>query len=202
MIVTQDPAAVASLLTGQPGSLVAYPTETFYGLGVRIVDNAALEKLLRVKGRDAAKGMIVLVADLTMADSIARISSPWRSILEKLWPGPISVVLHSLENVDPLIAPQGKIALRISPHSLATSLVQLAGPITSTSANRSGEPPARTAQDVAGQGLDIDAILDGGETPSGKPSTLIDLTVWPPMCLREGAIPFQEILGVISQAVS
>ena len=202
MIVTQDPAAVASLLTGQPGSLVAYPTETFYGLGVRIVDNAALEKLLRVKGRDAAKGMIVLVADLTMADSIARISSPWRSILEKLWPGPISVVLHSLENVDPLIAPQGKIALRISPHSLATSLVQLAGPITSTSANRPGEPPACTAQSVAGQGLDIDAILDGGETPGGKPSTLIDLTVWPPVCLREGAVPFQEILGVISQAVS
>jgi len=202
MIVTQDPAAVASLLTGQPGSLVAYPTETFYGLGVRITDNAALEKLLRVKGRDATKGMIVLVADLTMADSIARISGPWRSILEKLWPGPISVVLHSLENVDSLIAPQGKIALRISPHSLATSLVQLAGPITSTSANRPGEPPACTAQSVAGQGLDIDAILDGGETPGGKPSTLIDLTVWPPVCLREGAAPFQEILEVISQADS
>ena len=199
MIVTQDPAAVASLLTGQPGSLVAYPTETFYGLGVRIADNAALEKLLRVKGRNAAKGMIVLVADLTMAYSIARISSTLRSILEKLWPGPISVVLHSLENVDPLIAPQGKIALRISPHNLATSLVRLAGPITSTSANRPGEPPACTAQSVAGQGLDIDAILDGGETPGGKPSTLIDLTVWPPVCLREGAVPFQEILGVISQ---
>jgi len=191
MIVTKDASAIASLLTGQPGSLVAYPTETFYGLGARIADHSALNRLLRVKGRDATKGMIVLVSDLRMACSIARISDPWKSILEKFWPGPISVVLYALE-----------IALRISPLSLATSLVELAGPITSTSANRSGEPPAQTAEEVAKQGLDTDAILDGGRTPGGKPSTLIDLTVWPPLCLREGAVPFQEIFGLISHVLS
>jgi L-threonylcarbamoyladenylate synthase len=202
MIVTKDASAIASLLTGQPGSLVAYPTETFYGLGARIADHSALQRLLRVKGRDAAKGMIVLVSDLRMACSIARISDPWKSMLEKLWPGPISVVLYALDDVDPLIVSQGKIALRISPLSLATSLVELAGPITSTSANRSGEPPARTTEEVAKQGLDTDAILDGGQTPGGKPSTLIDLTVWPPLCLREGAVPFQEIFGLISHVLS
>lgn len=197
MIVTRDPASIASLLAGQPGSLVAYPTETFYGLGARITDHAALERVLRVKGRDAAKGMIVLVSDLKMACTVARISDPWQSILEKFWPGPISVVLPAQDDVDPLIVTQGKIALRVSPQILATSLIDIAGPITSTSANRGGEPPARTAQEVAAQGLDIDAILDGGQTPGGKPSTLIDLTVWPPGYLREGAIPFADIMALL-----
>jgi L-threonylcarbamoyladenylate synthase len=201
MIVSKDASSIASLLTGQPGSLVAYPTETFYGLGARIADHSALDRLLRVKGRDATKGMIVLVSDLKMACSIARISNPWKSILEKFWPGPISVVLYALDDVDPLIVTQGKIALRISTNSLAVSLADQAGPITSTSANRSGDPPARSAEEVARQGLGIDAILDGGQTPGGKPSTLIDLTVWPPLCLREGAVPFQDILGLISDFV-
>lgn len=197
MVVTRDPSSIASLLAGQPGALVAYPTETFYGLGALITDHAALERVLRVKGRDAAKGMIVLVSDLKMACTVARISDPWQSILEKFWPGPISVVLPAQDDVDPLIVSQGKIALRVSPLILATSLIDIAGPITSTSANRSGEPPARTAQEVAAQGLDIDAILDGGQTPGGKPSTLIDLTVWPPGYLREGAIPFADIMALL-----
>ncbi|HWR68912.1 MAG TPA: Sua5/YciO/YrdC/YwlC family protein, partial [Desulfomonilia bacterium] len=88
-------------------------------------------------------------------------------------------------------------ALRISPNSIAAALVGRVGPITSTSANRSGAPPARTAGEVARQGLDIDAILDGGESPGGQPSTLIDLTVWPPLCLREGAIPFSDIMSIL-----
>jgi L-threonylcarbamoyladenylate synthase len=110
----------------------------------------------------------------------------------------VSVVLQAARALDPLLAPDGRVALRISPHGTATELVRQAGPLTSTSANRSGEPPARTAGEVAGQGLDIDAVLDGGRTPGGKPSTLVDLTLWPPVCLREGAVPFQEILGLSS----
>ncbi|HVN71484.1 MAG TPA: L-threonylcarbamoyladenylate synthase [Desulfomonilia bacterium] len=198
MIVTKDASAIAFLLSGQPGSLAAYPTETFYGLGARIADHAALERLLRIKGRDASKGMIVLVSDLKMAGTIARISSRLNALLEKFWPGPISVLLYAREDVEPLVVTQGKIGLRISPNSLAASLVELAGPITSTSANRSGEPSARTADEVMKQGLDIDAVLDGGETPGGRPSTLIDLTAWPPVCVRRGAVPFEDILGFCS----
>jgi L-threonylcarbamoyladenylate synthase len=105
------------------------------------------------------------------------------------------VVLEAAKSIDPFLALDGKVALRISSNILATSLVKIVGPITSTSANRSGETPARTAHEVTGRGLAIDAILDGGETPGGKPSTLIDLTTWPPLCLREGAVAFQEILA-------
>jgi L-threonylcarbamoyladenylate synthase len=139
--------------------------------------------------------MIVLVSDLTMASCIAFIGTNQKMLLERLWPGPVSVVLEAKQDIDPLLAPDGKMALRISPNILATSLVEMVGPITSTSANRSGEPPACTSQEVALSGLAIDAIMDGGETPGGKPSTLIDLTIWPPLCLREGAMAFQEILA-------
>ena len=194
MLVTSDASAIASLMRSKPGCLVAYPTETFYGLGVLTNSRDGLDRVIAVKGRDAAKGMIVLVSDITMASFIAVIGNDQEKLLERLWPGPVSVLLEAKQDIDPLLAPFGKVALRISPHILATSLVEMVGPITSTSANRSGEPPARTAHEVAGMGLDIDAIFDGGETPGGKPSTLIDLTTWPPVCLREGVVTFQEIL--------
>jgi L-threonylcarbamoyladenylate synthase len=133
-----------------------------------------------------------------MASCIAVIGNDQEKLLERLWPGPVSVLLKAKQDIDPLLAPGGKVALRISPNLLANSLVEMVGPITSTSANRSGEPPARTAHEVAGMGLAIEAIFDGGETRGGKPSTLIDLTIWPPVCLREGAVTFQEILAKCS----
>lgn len=197
MLITPDVTAVASLLLCRPGSVAAYPTETFYGLGARIHDRTGLNRIVEAKGRDAARGMIVLAADLAMAATVASIDGRQRAFLEKVWPGPVSVLLEAKQVPDPLLAPEGKVALRISPDTLATGLVRLAGPITSTSANRTGEPPARTAEEVERQGLDIDAVLEGPRTPGGRPSTLIDLTVWPPACLREGMVAFDEILSMI-----
>jgi L-threonylcarbamoyladenylate synthase len=194
MFVTKDVHLISELLLLRPGVIIAYPTETFYGLGTCIHDEKGLQRLIEVKGRDAAKGMIVLVSDLTMASCISVIENCQKKLLERLWPGPVSVVLEAKPDIDPLLAPGGKVALRISPDSISNALVELVGPITSTSANRSGEPPALTAAEVEGFDLEIDAILDGGRTPGGKSSTLIDLTIWPPVCLREGAVAFQEIL--------
>ena len=194
MLVTTDVHRIASLLLEHPGSVAAYPTETFYGLGTRIHDAQGLHRIIAAKGRDALKGMIVLVSDMAMAADLAVIDGRQKALLDRVWPGPVSVLLKAARTLDPLLAPEGSIALRISPNSLATTLVQQAGPITSTSANRTGGPPARTADEVVRQGLDIDAVLDGPQTPGGKPSTLIDLTAWPPVCLREGAVPFVEIL--------
>lgn len=197
MLVTPDVLRIASLLLARPGSAVAYPTETFYGLGTRIRDAAGLNRIVAAKGREALKGMIVLVSDLAMAADLAVMDGRQQALLERIWPGPVSVLLAAAQGLDPLLAPAGKIALRVSPDTRATALVRQAGPITSTSANRSGAPPARTAEEVERQGLDIDAILDGGQTPGGKPSTLVDLTVWPPACLREGAAAFDDILALI-----
>lgn len=198
MLITTDVHRIASLLLDRPGSVVAYPTETFYGLGTRIHDVKGLNRIISAKGRDALKGMIVLVGDMAMAADIAVIDERQRSLLEQVWPGPVSVLLEAKLSLDPLLAPHGRVALRVSPHALATGLVHLAGPVTSTSANLSGGPPASTAAEVEHLGLDIDAILDSAQTPGGSPSTLIDLTVWPPACLRQGVVPFDEILALIS----
>jgi L-threonylcarbamoyladenylate synthase len=197
MYITTDVSSIASFMLSTPGCIVAYPTETFYGLGTRADDIEGLNRIVAAKGRDAAKGMIVLVADIDMASRLTVLDERQKSLLTRIWPGPVSVVLRAVQEIKPVLAPGGKVALRISPNSIAAALVGRVGSITSTSANRSGAPPARTAEEVARQGLDIDAILDGGDSPGGQPSTLIDLTVWPPLCLREGAIPFSDIMSIL-----
>jgi L-threonylcarbamoyladenylate synthase len=196
MLITSDVTAIASILTGSKGAVVAYPTETVYGLGSLVSDHAALERIILIKGRESSKGMIILASDMNMAASLAEMDHRQSSLLSHFWPGPLSVLLVALPGMDPLLAPGGKIALRISPHPLALSLIGRTGPVTSTSANVSGFPPARTPEEIVKQNLPIDGLLDGGKTPGSKPSTLIDLTRWPPLCLREGIIPFAEILKV------
>lgn len=194
MRIIRDALEAASLLIGTRGALIAYPTETFYGLGARISDDQGLERIIAVKGRDASKGMIVLVPDMGSALSLAEIDDRQRSLLARVWPGPVSAVLKARPGMHPLLSPGGKISMRISPNPLALALVGKAGPLTSTSANPAGRPPASTAAEVVSWNLAINAVLDGGKTPGGKPSTLIDLTVWPPECLREGAVSFSTIL--------
>lgn len=195
MLVTKDVSAIVSLAAGHAGFVFAYPTETFYGLGARINDEEALQRIIHIKGRDVMKGMIVLVADMPMADELAEIDANQRAILERFWPGPLSAVLTARPGIHPLLCVDGKISLRISPHANALSLVKELGPITSTSANISGQPPSRSAEDVMQRNLALDAILDGGVTPGGAPSTLVDFTTDPPRCLREGVIAWEEIIS-------
>lgn len=194
MLITRDALEAASVLARIPGAVVAYPTETFYGLGSRADDGEGIERIVSLKGRDSSKGMIVLVPDMATALSLAEVDSRRQELLERFWPGPLSAVLKARPGLHPLLAPEGRIALRISPHPLALALTRAAGPVTSTSANPSGMPPAAEASGVISFGLSVDALLDGGRTPGGKPSTLMDLTTWPPVCLREGVIPSLSIL--------
>ncbi len=196
MHITADASEIALILQ-RPGSVVAYPTETFYGLGSRIDDPEGLMRIISAKGRDASKGMIILVPDLESACSIAGMDTRQKTFLGRFWPGPLSALLPAGEHIDPLLAPEGKVALRVSPHPLALALTRAAGPITSTSANPAGEAPATTPDEIAAGCLDIDAILDGGKTPGGKPSTLVDLTSWPPVILREGVIPKTAVLEAL-----
>lgn len=194
MLVTKDVSAIVSLAAGRAGFVFAYPTETFYGLGARINDDAALQRIIHIKGRDVMKGMIVLVADMPMAEELAEIDADQRAVLERFWPGPLSAVLSARPGIHPLLCVDGKISLRISPNADAAALVRELGPITSTSANISGRPPSRSVAEVMQHDLVLDAILDGGVTPGGAPSTLVDFTTDPPCCLREGVIPWEEIM--------
>ncbi len=199
MLITGNVTAIASILTDSGGSVIAYPTETVYGIGCLVSDHVALERIILIKGRESSKGMIILVSDMDMAASLAVLDFPQKNLLGHFWPGPLSVLLKARSGMDPLLAPGGKIALRISPHPLARSLTSMTGPVTSTSANLSGLPPARTPGEIVKQNLPIDGLLDGGETPGSRPSTLIDLTRWPPVCLREGVIPFADIIKAVQR---
>ncbi|MEA2102944.1 MAG: L-threonylcarbamoyladenylate synthase [Thermodesulfobacteriota bacterium] len=191
MIITTSIDETA-LLLGQ-GRIIACPTETFYGLSAAIDKEDALKRIIDLKGRDSSKGMIVLVPDMDKAQQLAQIDEYQMKWLKRLWPGPLSAVLRSRPGGSALVCPQGRIALRISSDDTAKELVKKAGPITSTSANLAGHRPAETADDICRSGLKIDACLDRGKTKGKLPSTLVDLTVWPPVILRQGAIPEAEI---------
>jgi len=193
MLITRDQDQITAYVAGRAGAVFAYPTETFYGLGARIGDHEALERIIRIKGRQSAKGMIVLVADMAMAKTVAWIDARQQALLERFWPGPLSAVLAARTNLHALLRVEDKVALRVSPNAMATARCRALGPITSTSANLAGHPPALSVGEVRDMGLEIDAILDGGVTPGGAPSTLADLTSNPARCLREGAIPWSAI---------
>ncbi|OPZ59988.1 MAG: Threonylcarbamoyl-AMP synthase [Deltaproteobacteria bacterium ADurb.Bin510] len=196
MLATGDLQEFLDRVGAEPDAVFAYPTETVYGLGCRITSIAGLERICALKGREAVKGMIVLVASLEQARALAVIDERAAAILNRFWPGPLSVLLPARPGLPELLAPGGKIALRHSPLKEATAIVEALGPITSTSANPSGQPASVNFTEVLAYGLDVDAALDAGATPGGQPSTLIDLSGDAPVCLRPGPIAFDELAGL------
>ena len=181
------------------GTVVAFPTETFYGLAALATDSQAIAKVYLLKRRAVHKSLSILVADLKELDKwIKNPSREARHLAASFWPGPLTLVCAAGEKLPTnLTAGTGKIAVRISSHPVAQALVQtVGGPITATSANRSGSPSCRSCEEVLSQlGQDLEAILDAGLTPGGKASTIADVTTWPPKILRIGAIAAQEVLS-------
>ena len=172
--------------------LVAFPTETFYGLGADALDEAAVARVFQAKGRPADKPLLVLVDSLEMVDWVARdIPAEARRLMARHWPGALTLVLKAHGALPPaLTAGTGTIGVRLSAHPVARALVSTLGrPITAPSANSHGHASPRTAAEViAGLGDRVDLVLDGGTTPGGPASTLLDLTRTPPVVLRAGAI--------------
>jgi len=180
------------------GGVVAYPTETLYGLGVDPFREGALQKLHRLKERPPNQPTSILVRDIAMLEEVARDISPGaRRILQAFLPGPLTAVLFARPHLPGLLTGgTDKIGVRISSHPLLPRLLErYPHPITTTSANRSGRPPAETAWQIADAfPLGIDCILDAGAVAGGTGSTVVDLTGPEPVILREGAIPRERIL--------
>jgi L-threonylcarbamoyladenylate synthase len=174
------------------GGLVAFPTETFYGLGADALDPAAVARVFHAKGRPADKPLLVLVDSVAMAERLViHVSPTARRLMARYWPGPLTLVLRARPEVPvTLTAGTGTIGVRLSGHPVARALVAAAGrPVTAPSANRHGAASPCTADEVlAGLGEGVDLVLDGGTTPGGPPSTLLDVTRTPPVILRPGAI--------------
>ncbi|MBA4421969.1 MAG: threonylcarbamoyl-AMP synthase [Syntrophus sp. (in: bacteria)] len=180
------------------GGIIAFPTETFYGLGVDARQEAAVEKIFRIKGRNIRNPVSVIVdSEAEVIPLVAAIPEAARVLMKNFWPGPLTLVFCAAPPVSShLTGGTGKIGIRVSSHTVARLLAKrLSGPLTATSANLSGGQECSTAADVIQLfGDRLDAIVDGGPTPGGMGSTILDITVHPPLVLRTGAVSLTEIL--------
>lgn len=175
------------------GGIVAYPTETFYGLGVKFDNEASLRKLYELKKRPKEKPMPLIIGSRASLSMIAVfVNEIAESLMDKFWPGPLTLLLKAKKGLSPyLTADTGRITVRIPGESAALYLVREAGfPITATSANPSGMPPAEDADAVIRYfGEKIDMVIDGGRTAGGLPSTIVDAAGESIKIVREGVIP-------------
>jgi L-threonylcarbamoyladenylate synthase len=191
-LATRIVAAAAVLRRGE---VVAFPTETYYGLAADALDDGALARLFALKGRGAEKASALLVTDMAMfAELCAEVPARALELAAAHWPGPLTLALPARPGLPAAIVHQGFVAARVSSNELAFALVRAAGrPITATSANPAGAPPARTAAEVRGhfeKAVQTGRLhlLDGGETPGGAPSTLVRLQGGNLEILRQGQI--------------
>lgn len=184
------------------GEAVVYPTETLYGLGVDALNPQALERLLRLKVRQAGKPTSVLVRDRDMlADLVDAIPAAADQLMQRFWPGPLTLVLAAKASVPQgLTAGTASIGVRISSHPVAQALVTALGrPLTAPSANPAGErPPTRIeyARDYFGE--EVSLYLDAGDLPAEPPSTIVDVRDGLRL-LRAGAIDFEDVRGNAQQ---
>ncbi len=209
-IVTVDPASrelagsedLARSLSR--GAVAAYPTETFYALGAAAFSKTAVDKIFRLKKRDAAKPLSFVVSDMDMVDDlVAATPAPFPALAAGFWPGPLTLVLPAAARLPKhVLGPGGTIALRVPPLPWLRALVRdLGEPLTATSANLSGDRELSDAAEVKALfGGRVEIIVDGGRTPGGSPSTIVDLTGAAPRILREGRIPAARIEAVLRGA--
>jgi len=181
------------------GGLVAFPTDTVYGLGSLAFDTTAIEGIYIAKDRPIEKAIPVLIADAAdlpkIADSVPEMA---RVFAEHFWPGPLTCVVPKKGTLPAAISATETVAVRIPDHPDARALLRAAGPMAVTSANISGQASPITAQEVYQQLVGrIPLILDGGRTPGGVPSTLVDCTGREPKILREGPISLEDLLRML-----
>ena len=160
------------------GGIVVYPTETLYGLGARADDGPALERLARAKLRAEGKPLPLIAADLAQVERVAVLAGAAARVAARLWPGPLTLVLPARAGVHPAItAGTGTVGVRIPGSEVARVLAAAAGaPLVSTSANPSGGPPPSTVAALAPSLVEaVDHVLDGGPTPGGAPSTVVEI---------------------------
>lgn len=192
-------AIAAAAAVVEAGGLVAFPTESFYGLGADALDSDAVARVFEVKGRPEHKALLVLVDSIDMAAGLAaRVSDGARALMARYWPGALTLVLEAADRVPAGLTGGGStIGVRMPGHAVARALVRSAGrPITAPSANPSEAPPALTAAAVREyfEGR-VELILDGGPTAGGAGSTVADCTVWPPRILRQGPVIVEAACG-------
>jgi L-threonylcarbamoyladenylate synthase len=183
------------------GGIVALPTDTVYGIGCALDAARGIERLFEAKARPLDRAITLLLADESQAPEIGLMSPPALALADAFWPGGVSLVVPQREGMplpDVLTGGMSTVGLRVPDHPCPRALAQAVGPMPVTSANRSGLPEARTAQEIAEQlGSGVDLILDGGQARGGAPSTVVDCTAESARVLRAGSIDTEAIRRVL-----
>ncbi|MBI4299466.1 MAG: threonylcarbamoyl-AMP synthase [Chloroflexi bacterium] len=194
--------AVSCLLRG---GIVAFPTDTLYGLGADVFNERAVERVFVAKGRPGEMALPILLADTRDMSLVARdIPDIAWALAERFFPGALSLVLRKASRVPDLLSGGAEtVALRVPDHPVPRRLARALGhPITGTSANRSGSAPARTAEEVVEQlGDNVDMVIDGGPIHAGIPSTVLDVSNGIPYIVRQGGVSQAEIEAVCGKSV-
>ena len=181
------------------GGLVAFPTDTVYGIGALGFNGKAVQSIYTAKDRPIEKAIPILIGEMADIDQVA-MDVPERAYLlaQRFWPGPLTILVPKRPDLPGAVSATTTIGLRVPDHEIARSLLRAAGPLAVTSANLSGHPSPTTADEVFAQlGGRIELIIDGGKTPGGTPSTLVDCTGDEIRILREGPITEKELLSVL-----
>ena len=201
LMAINDPKALLmaiDVLTG--GGLVAFPTDTVYGVGALAFNEDAVSRISEVKGRVVEKAIPILIGDMGQLGRVAAgVSIQCEKLAKRFWPGPLTIVLPRHPSIPDAVTPLPTVGVRI-PNFLPTiDLLKLTGPLAVSSANLTGKNSSSTARGVQAQ-LDgkIPLILDGGVTPGGIPSTVVDCSQGRPVILREGPISLEQILNALA----
>jgi tRNA threonylcarbamoyl adenosine modification protein (Sua5/YciO/YrdC/YwlC family) len=183
------------------GGLIAFPTDTVYGIGASAINEDAIEKLYRVKLRSQEKAIPVLLADLEELTQITPVPGEMVGIIMgKFWPGALTLILPLLAGLPSNLSPTQTVGIRIPDFDLTRELLRHTGPLAATSANLSGQESAHNAEEVwENLSGEIDLILDGGTSPGGVASTVLDCTKAEPLILRTGPISWEEIIRTIAE---
>jgi L-threonylcarbamoyladenylate synthase len=187
------------------GGIIAYPTETVYGLGCDALQEASVQRIFALKNREPEKSLLILIHSVEAIGTLAKSVSPLAErLMHAFWPGPLTLIFKSASGLPEILTGKGnRIGIRISPDPVCRCLLErFRRPLVSTSANPAGSKPARNARavlDYFGRGVDL--ILDHGERMSTLPSTVLDVTRPIPVLVRQGPVELEALQNIIGDIV-
>jgi L-threonylcarbamoyladenylate synthase len=182
------------------GGLVAFPTDTVYGVGGRAFDEKAVESIYLAKDRPAEKAIPILIGEANDLEKVAvDIPDSARKLADRFWPGPLTILVPKRVELPVAVSATSSVGVRVPDHEVARALLRAAGPMAVTSANISGGQNPLSAQEVYGQLAGrIPLIIDSGRTPGGVPSTLVDCTTTELRVLREGPVSQEQLISALN----
>jgi L-threonylcarbamoyladenylate synthase len=200
VLKASDPEFLArALIVLRAGGLVAFPTDTVYGLGTLASDGKAVESIYMAKERSIEKAIPILLAEAQDMEQVgSKVPSMARKLAARFWPGPLTLIIPKNSSLPEQVSATDTVGVRVPDHPVARALLHSAGPLAVTSANLSGHPSPSTADEVFAQlSGRIALIIDGGESPGGVASTVVDCTGARPVILRPGTLTLEELQAVL-----